>query len=146
MSVRERPVPVAKGSSVGSSPMMLLEESPSADMPIPKATKSPTPCVLVEEKSPLASVDAVLEASLDESVVRCKVGDVVFRKEALGRVPFCDDEEEAAALHTSTIKTTSERNRRPIRTSAIASEVRTKRKWTKNRTKEQFGSETTRTR
>jgi hypothetical protein len=59
--------------------MMLLEGSLAADMPMPKATKSPTPCVLVEETSPLNAVDAVLEASLDESEVCCTIADVVFR-------------------------------------------------------------------
>jgi hypothetical protein len=119
VSVYKRPVPVSKGSSVGSSPTTPLEGSLRADMPIPAATKSPTPCVVVVEISPMASLDAVFEASLDESEVRCAIADVVFRKDVLEKVPFCDDdddddEEEASALHASTKKNTSERDRDPI--------------------------------
>ena len=76
-------------------------------------------------------MDEVLETSLDDSEVRCPVADVVLWKDPLVRVPFCDDEEEATALHSSSRRSTSESDEAPKRTSAIVIEARTKRRRTR---------------
>jgi hypothetical protein len=127
--VSDKSVPVIEGSSVGSSPTTSLEESLSADMTIPEATKSPRPYVLVEETSLSVAMEAVLLPSLDEVEVRCTVAAVEFRKDALERVPFWDEEDdaEATALHSSNT-TTNERDASPKWTTAITIEALTKRR------------------
>lgn len=129
--VRDRSVPVIEGLSVVSSPRMPFEESLSAVIPIPEATKSPIPYVLVEETSLRVAVDDVLKTSLDDLKVSCPVADVVFWKDTLVIVPFCDDEDEARALNPSNRRSTSERDEIPKRTSAIVMETRTKRRRTR---------------
>ena len=80
--------------------------------------------------------------SLGVFEVLCTVANVVFRKDAVAIVPFCDDEgEEARALHTSNGRTTSEHVRNLKQMNAIIVEARAKRRRTRNQTEERSGSE-----
>ena len=78
--------------------------------------------------------------SLDDPEKLCTVVDVVFWKDALERVPFCVEDAEANVQLNNT-RNTSERAGVPKQTSAIPIEARTKRRWTRNQTKEHLGSE-----
>lgn len=138
--VYEEPVPVTEGLSVGSSPTLPLEVSLSADKPIPEAMKSPRPYVLVGETSFSVAIDNVLLTSLDESEVLSPVAVVVLRYDALETVSFCVEDAEANVQLNNT-RSTSERAGVPKQTSAITIEARTKRRWTRNQTKERLGSE-----
>ena len=100
---------------------MVLEDSLSADKPIPEAMKSPRPYVLVEETSLSVAIDDALLTSLDDSEVRSPVAVVVFKYDALETVSFCVEEAEANVQLKNT-RTTSERAEVPERTSTMVND------------------------